>query len=435
MKYFPLLLLAFSLFLPMKARPQDTLSLQEALVIALQNNFDITLAANDSRIAGIDNSSGNAGMLPQLGLTGSRSFSVTNTYQKYFDGREKASESNRNNNINGGIALTWTLFDGFNMFIQKKKLSELEALTDIQLQTTVENTLADVITAYYAIITQKKMVDVYREAMAITSERKRIAAAGLRFGSSSELSLLQASVDYNADSSAFIQQAKMLQNTKVELNRVLCRDIYLQFEVFEDIPIRKDLLFDKLWESVSVMNPEIRMSRTAMSIAMLDRKSANTTLYPRLNFTSGYNYNKSESEVGIMSLNRNRGFSVGVNASYTLFDGFSQKENRSKAQVRLESARIEAEQTELNIRAHLQRIYNDYLTNLQLSDFEQANIVLAQKNLDIASEKYRIGSANDIELRETQKKLMDAENRYLTALYRCKSSETELLRMSGGLKN
>lgn len=435
MKYLPLLILTFSLILPTKALPQDTLSLQEALVIALENNFDITLAANDSRIAGIDNSPGNAGMLPQLGLTGSRSFSVTNTYQKYFDGRERASESNRNNNINGGIALTWTLFDGFNMFIQKKKLTELEALTDIQLQTTVENTLADVITAYYAIITQKKMVDVYREAMAITSERKRIATAGLRLGSSSELSLLQASVDYNADSSAFIQQAKMLQNTKVELNRVLCRDIYLQFEVFEDIPIRKDLLFDKLWESVSVMNPEIRMSRTAMSIAMLDRKSANSTLYPRLNFTSGYNYNKSESEVGIMSLNRNRGYNVGVNASYNLFDGFSQKENRSKAQVRLESARIEAEQTELNIRAHLQRIYNDYLTNLQLSDFEQANVSLALRNLDIATEKYRIGSANDIELRETQKKLMDAENRYLTALYRCKSSETELLRMSGGLNN
>ncbi len=433
MKHLLLLILAFSLIIPTKALPQDTLSLQEALVIALENNFDITLAANDSRIAGIDNSIGNAGMLPQLGLTGSRSFSVTNTYQKYFDGRERASESNRNNNINGGIALTWTLFDGFNMFIQKKKLTELEALTDIQLQTTVENTLADVITAYYAIITQKKMVDVYREAMAITSERKRIAAAGLRLGSSSELSLLQASVDYNADSSAFIQQAKMLQNTKVELNRVLCRDIYLQFEVYEDIPIRKDLLFEKIWESVSVMNPEIRMSRTAMSIAMLDRKSANSTLYPRLNFTSGYNYNKSESEVGIMSLNRNRGYNVGVNASYTLFDGFSQKENRSKAQVRLESARIEAEQTELNIRAHLQRIYNDYLTNLQLSDFEQANVALAQKNLDIATEKYRIGSANDIELRETQKKLMDAENRYLTALYRCKSSETELLRMSGGL--
>ena len=226
----------------------------------------------------------------------------------------------------------------------------------------------------------------------------------------------------------------MLQNTKVELNRLLGRDLYTPFLVNPDIPIREDLIFEKLWETVSSQNPDILASRTALSIAMLDRKSANSTLYPRINFTSGYNYSKSESDVGIMQLNRNRGYNFGVNAAYTLFDGFSQRQNRSRAQVLLESARIESRQTELNVRAHLQRLYNDYQTNLELSKFEASNVVLAQKNLDIATEKYRIGSANDIELRETQQKLMDAENRLLTALYRCKVSETELLRMSGGFR-
>ena len=163
---------------------QDTLHLQQALVIALEDNFDITLAANDSKLAEINNNLGNAGMLPQLDVTGARSFSENNTYQRYYDGRERSSPNARNNNISAGVALSWTLFDGFNMFIQKKKLAELEGLSDIQLQATVENTLADVITAYYGIITQQKMVEVYREAMAITSERMRLAAAGVRIGTS-----------------------------------------------------------------------------------------------------------------------------------------------------------------------------------------------------------------------------------------------------------
>jgi len=421
--------------LPFRALAQDTLQLQDAVIIALENNFNISLAENATRIAGINNSLGNAGMLPQLDVTGARSFSVNNTYQKYYDGRERSSPNARNNNISAGVALSWTLFDGFNMFIQKKKLDELEGMSDIQLQATVENTLADVISAYYAIVTQQKMVDVYREAMAITSERKRIAEAGVRLGSSSELSLLQASVDYNADSSSFIQQVKMLQNTKIELNRLLCRDLYAQFQINPEIPIRKDLIFEKLWQAVYDMNPEIRMSRTSLAIANLDRKAANANLYPRLSLSSGYNYSKSESEVGIMQMNRNMGFNVGLNAAYTIFDGFTQKQNRSKAQVNLETARIEAEQTEMNTKALLQRLFNEYQTNLELSDFEAKNVKLAQRNLEIASEKYRIGSANDIELRETQKKLMDAENRLLTALFRCKASETEILRMSGGLKN
>ncbi len=412
---------------------QDTLTLEKAIVIAIESNYDITLAAKDSKIADLNNTPGAAGMLPKLSMTGTRSTSTSKTYEQYNDGREKQSPNAKSNNLSGGVTLAWTLFDGFNMFIQKNRLNELKYMTDLQLQSVIENTVTDVIMAYYAIITQQKLVEVYREAMAITSERKRIAKAGLTFGSSSELSLLQASVDYNADSSAFIQQVKMLDNNKVELNRLLCRDLFEPIMVSSDIPVQSGLLFEKLWQRVKEENPEIRMARTNLSIVMLERKMANSTLYPRLNLTSGYNYNKSESEVAITSLSQRSGFNLGVSASYTIFDGLNENHNRSKAQIRLESARLEVEQSELNSKAHLQRIFNDYETNMHLADFEKENVALAMRNLKVAQEKYRIGSANDIELRETQKKLMDAENRFLTAQFRSKASETELLRMSGQL--
>ncbi len=412
---------------------QDTLLLDQAIVIAIQKNFDIALAAKETKIADLNNTAGAAGMLPKLSLAGARSVAVSKTFEQYNDGREKQSPNAKSNNLSGGVTLAWTLFDGFNMFIQKSRLGDLKYMTDLQLQSVVENTVTDVILAYYSIITQQKLVDVYREAMAITSERKRIAKAGVTFGSSSELSFLQASVDYNADSSAFIQQVKMLQNNKVELNRLLCRDLFEPFNVTNDIPVQTGLLFEKLWVLIKEENPEIRMARTNLSIALLERKMANSTLYPRLNFTSGYNYNKSVSDVAITSLSQRNGYNFGLNASYTIFDGLNENHNRSKTQIRVESAKLEVEQSELNSKAHLQRIFNDYETNLQLATFEKENVALAQRNLSIAQEKYRIGSANDIELRETQKKLMDAENRFLTAQFRSKASETELLRMSGQL--
>jgi outer membrane protein TolC len=57
----------------------------------------------------------------------------------------------------------------------------------------------------------------------------------------------------------------------------------------------------------------------------------------------------------------------------------------------------------------------------------------ARLNWDIAQEKYKLGVMNDVELRDTQKKLMDAENRLLVSLFQCKSAEIELLRISGQL--
>ena len=44
---------------------QDTLSLDEALVTALENNFSISLARNEQKISSINNTPGNAGMLPE----------------------------------------------------------------------------------------------------------------------------------------------------------------------------------------------------------------------------------------------------------------------------------------------------------------------------------------------------------------------------------
>jgi outer membrane protein TolC len=91
------------------------------------------------------------------------------------------------------------------------------------------------------------------------------------------------------------------------------------------------------------------------------------------------------------------------------------------------------ESLKLELQTSLQQVYNDYRTNLQLIKFETENLEFARRNFSVAGERYRLGAITDIELRETQKKLMDAENRLLMAMFRCKSAEIELLRLSGQL--
>jgi len=124
---------------------------------------------------------------------------------------------------------------------------------------------------------------------------------------------------------------------------------------------------------------------------------------------------------------------MGVSLSYNLFDGFNTRNSVSVAKLRAESAHAELSQAELGMKTDLLRIYNDYLTNLQLVRFESENRALALRNLEVAMGKYRIGAINDIEVRETQQKLMDAETRFLLSQYRSKMAEVELLRLSGQL--
>jgi outer membrane protein len=413
----------------------DTISLAEAITIALENNWGITLAENESRIDELNNTIGRAGFLPSLDITASRSRNVNNTYQKYFNGTEREGKNAVSNSIGTGVELTWTIFDGFDMFIQKKKLEELETMGTTELRSVIENTVAQVVGAYYNIAVQERLAEVYFEAMQLSSERKRFAKARIDVGSGSELSYLQSAVDLNTDSATYMQQLMYYQNSKTVLNRLLCRDLFTTFEVSSEIPLNNNLLYEQLWNLIQDQNPDLIMARSNIQITSLDTKSYKSSMFPRISVNTGYNFNKSESEVGFMMMNRNFGFVMGISLSYNIFDGFNTRNNVKAAKIREESARKEFSQAELDIKSELLRIYNDYLTNLQLVKFESENRLLALRNLEVALEKYRMGAINDIELRETQQKLLDAETRYLDTQYRSKIAETELLRLSGQLSS
>lgn len=412
---------------------QDTLSLSEAMALALENNYGITLAENEVQIAGLNNSPGSAGMLPSLDVSAARSRNVNNTYQRYFDGRVREGDNAVSNSISTGIQLSWTIFDGFNMFIQKKKLEEMEAVGATRLRSVVENTVAQVILAYYDIAVQGRLADVYHEAVELSSERKRFARAMIDIGSGSELSYLQSAVDLNSDSAIYMQQLVVLANAKAELNRLLCRDLFTGFEVSFDIPLRDNLLYEQLWKLVQEQNPDLMQARSNLLVSSLDTRSYRSVMYPRISVNTGYSFSRSESEVGFMMENKNLGFLMGISLTYNLFDGFNTRNSISVAKIREESAYAELSQAELDIKSELLRIYNDYMTNLQLVKFESQNRSLASRNLEVAMGKYRIGAISDIELRETQQKLMDAETRYLLSQYRSKMAEIELLRLSGQL--
>jgi len=408
------------------------LSLSEALTIALENNWGITLAENESRIAELNNTFGRAGFLPSVDVTAARSRNVNNTYQQTIAGTREGNNA-ISNSINAGIALTWTIFDGINMFIQKKKLEELESMGITELRSVIENTVAQVVVAYYDIAVQERLTDVYFEAVQLSSERKRFARAMIDIGSGSELSYLQSAVDLNTDSATYMQQLVFLANSKAEFNRLLCRDLLTTFEVTSEIPLNYDLLYEQLWNLIQEQNPDLMRARSNLLLTSLDTKSYKSIMYPKINVNTGYNFNKSESEIGFMMMNRNLGFVMGISLSYNIFDGFNTRNNIKVAKIREESAHAEFNQAELDIKSELLRIYNDYLTNLQLVRFESDNRALALRNLEVDMEKYRIGAINDIDLRETQQKLLDAETRYLLSQYRSKIAETELLRISGQL--
>ena len=415
------------------AAGQEQLSLDQAIQIGLENNYSILLVKNDEMIAKNNNTIGNAGFLPKVDLNSTQNNSFSTTYQKTFSGTEKEINNARNQTFNANVALNWTLFDGFSMFAGKKTLDVLEEMGETWTRIAIENTVRDIILNYYGVVQQEKLIIVLEDAVALSLQRLKIAEAKHFIGKESRLTLLQSTVDLNADSARLIGQRSAVRNTRAELNRLLARDIETNFMVTDTIFSISSLAYDSLIDEATSQNSDILVARYEQRLAELSLRDMNSARYPRLNLTSSYGYNQLNSQTGFLEYNRAYGPAVGFNLTYNLFNGFTTNTAVKNSRILVNSSEISYNETLLNIQYDIFTQYNDYLSNLDLVRLETVNQEVAKENVDIAFEKYRIGTINDIELRETQKKLIDAQYQLLLYQFQAKSAEVELLRISGGL--
>lgn len=412
---------------------QDTISLAEVIATGLEQNFSIRLARIDAAIAENNNTLGKAGFLPTLTASGTKSWTVNNTKLEFFSGDVREGKNAHSDNFNPNATLTWTIFDGFNMFISKQRLNELEKLGEIQARITIEENVIRMVAAYYQIVQQEMMLDVIREALQLSLERKRLAEARIQYGADSKLDLLQALSDLDADSARLLQTENLVQQLKADLNVLMGRDPQISFSVKKDVPVLDNLLLEPLLEKSLENNALLLAARSNSQLASLTTKQAMGDYFPRLSFYTAYNYNISHAQIGIMKQNKSYGYTYGLTASFPLFEGFNRNTDLKNARLMQQSAEISYQEQELSLRSDVFKTYRNYANALSLIRMENRNLEMVRENVAIAAEKYRLGSLSAIDLRTVQQKQIDAESRLISAKVQAKQAEQELFRLSGEL--
>ena len=114
-----------------------------------------------------------------------------------------------------------------------------------------------------------------------------------------------------------------------------------------------------------------------------------------------------------------------------MFDGNNQRRSLHNSVIDRESKDLRYREVEQGVKADLLTIYSAYNNNLRLISLEEQNFQTARENLDIALERYKLGSLSGIDLREVQKSLLDARERLISAHYQTKLAEVSLQLISG----
>lgn len=414
------------------AKAQDLLTLEEAISIGLENNYNVQIFRNLSEIAENNHSIGNAGFLPNLTATATSTERVEDS--DFIAGGESRSTSGaRNSNRNAALNFNWTLFDGFQMFRSYDRLGVLEEVGDEELRLEMELMTANITLGYYNIIRINEQLSILQNNIDVTEERILIEETKVDLGSGSEYDLLQARSDLNADRAAFLRESNSLTEAKIVLNQLLSRSPNSDFSVTDDINIDRNLSEDELYQRILTQNTELSIARMQQEISSLEIKTIQGERFPEITITSGYSFNRSENDGGFIRFNESTGFSIGLTASVNLFDGFNLNRRIDNAKIQSKNAEINYEIQKLRLESEFLTIYRAYQNSIELVDLEERNLENAEQTVDIALERFRLGSISSLELREAQRTFLQAENRLINAKFEAKVAETELLQLSGEL--
>lgn len=420
-------------FLP-KMQAQELLPLEEAVKIALENNYDIKLAKNELKIDELNNSIGNAGMLPTINALVTDNNSITNTKQTQADGSERTLDGARNMNLTYGVGLDWTVFDGLRMFARKEQLNILQKQGEAELKLAILTKISEVYLNYFDLVQQQQQLAAIDTAIVISQERVTTSQNRFSIGKASKLEVLNAQVDLNTDKSLQLKQLETLKNAKIRLNEILARDVQTEFVVANEISVDEQLKYDELKSAAENQNPQLQAQMLTKNSAEQQLKQVKAGRYPTIRITSGYNFTRSEASLGFITQSSNRGFAYGFNASMPIFNGNLQNRNERIAKVQLENANVTLEQQKRNLESQLNAAFASYTTNLELTKVEAQNLKIAEQNLDITLAKFKIGTITPIEFRTAQQNFLEAKVRYSNALYLTKIHEITLKELAGSLR-
>ncbi|MCW3785930.1 TolC family protein [Plebeiibacterium sediminum] len=414
--------------LSMGMQSQNTLSLSQAIEMGLQNNYDLKVTRNNENIASINNNWGNTGALPTVSFSAGLSENLN-----YNDNEDYRTES-----LSPQVSLNWLLFDGFSARITKKRFEELENLSKGNTVILVENTIQDIISAYNNCIVQQELVKVYDELMSLSEDRYNRELSGKEIGVSTTYESLLAKTSWLSDKSTYLQQKVSYENSIRTLNFILgIKDNtmwQLTSEIKSDLP---DYTLSDLSNKLISNNTTLKNQYINQTLLSKETALAKSNYLPTISLNGGVSQTNRNTYFSKTSANDTEtNFSdvnVGLNISYTIFNGGQRKRSVQIAKIEEESGLVEIDQMKHSLQNQLMQIFSTYEVQKELVVLANEQEEAAKLNMDMAEEKLKNGSIDSFDFRAIQINYLNAAIQKLNATYNVIESQTALTRITGGI--
>ena len=412
---------------------QQRMSLTDAINTALQDSYDSRLAKNSIEISTINNYIGVAGGLPVISATGNDNEQVTSINQKFADpARDTKRDNVSSNNLTVGLTGSMLLYNGSRVVAAKKRLEELQQQNQQLLSVQVQNTIAAVATKYYDVVRQQSYLKTIAQSIDVSRQRLSVLQTRKELGLSNNADIFQAQLDLNALIQSQQAQQLVIDQAKTDLLNLIFLKPDTKILISDTIIVDRKINIDSVRSNLA-KNPLLAAADKQIRINELLEKETAALRYPTLRANAGYNLTSSKSAAGFSLLNQSYGPFVGVNLAIPIYNGSISKKQQQVAAINTRNAMIQRDNILLDNENGMIRTYQAYTNSLAQLETSQQNYTLSTQLLELILQKFQLGQATIIDVKQAQQSFENEGYRLVNLNYAAKVAEIELKRLASAL--
>jgi len=377
----------FILLLPLIARAEEiSLTLDEAVSIALRDNRDILLKGEDLNKAKLKIAEAQAGLLPTLTFTGG--WTRTQGYYGKDLGQTTTQATLKQYLYKGGSIVNTIKYN-------KDNLRVTQAILD---KTRLEIVL-NVKKAFFTLLLANDFANLNREILVNT--REHLEATRLRYeqGQVSESDILKIKQSQAVVEEAYAASLNQVESARAILNNLLYLDGAVQIKPKgEFIYEPREIAYDASFLTAMRTRPEIRQyeAQEEANKKAIEITKAGT----RPSISAAWDYYSRSHLAATSTKNWNDYNVIGLTFSWPIFDGWATKAKVEQAIVDLKEARLLKEKTVKDIALELKNAYLDLKDSLAEIKYTQEQLNLYRDTLLVNQEKYKAGQASSLDLND-----------------------------------
>jgi outer membrane protein len=271
--------------------------------------------------------------------------------------------------------------------------------------------------AYFGLLWAERYRDLVAETQSQKKAHAEMARVRYQNGVATEVDALRSEVAVANGAPDLTRAENAIRQSRALLNYYLGRPLDSATKLsgdFEQKDWGQTNISDMEQEALR-RRPEIQRLRIAERSAATQLELAKAESRMRADFSGQYGVaSRLLSNLGSSKFIR---WSMGVNFTLPVFDGFKRSGLITQAVANQRAARLEREKQEQQIRLSIQQGFDDLKAAAETLDAARANVGQAEKVLQMTQSNYKYGAATTLDVMDAQTAVSSARSNVLRGLY------------------